>query len=46
MISYAMSKMNQMGNEKEQVGQKIVNGVNVTKLFDAMGAIMDNPSVS
>jgi uncharacterized OsmC-like protein len=41
-----MSKMNQMGNEKEQVGQKIVNGVNVTKLFDAMGAIMDNPSVS
>jgi hypothetical protein len=46
MISYAMSKINQMRKEQEQVGQKIINGVNVTKLFDAMGAIMDNPSIS
>jgi hypothetical protein len=43
MISYTTDKINQLENKKEQ-DQKIVNGVNVTKLFGTMGATMDNPS--
>jgi hypothetical protein len=34
-----MSKTNQIENKQEQVEQKIVNGVNVTKLFGTMDAI-------
>jgi hypothetical protein len=40
MIPYTMDKINQLA----EVDQKIVNGVNVTKPFGAMGAIMNNPS--
>jgi uncharacterized OsmC-like protein len=39
MISYVMNKIN-------QVEQKIVNGVNVTKLFGIMDAIRGSPIIS
>lgn len=39
MIPYTTDKINQLENKKVQ-DQKIVNGVNVTKLFGTM----DNPS--
>jgi len=46
MISYAMSKINQIENKIERVEeqeQKIVNGVNVTKLIGTMDAIRSRP---
>jgi hypothetical protein len=43
MILYTTDKINQLENKKEQ-DQKIVNGVNVTKLFGTIGATMDNSS--
>jgi uncharacterized OsmC-like protein len=46
MISFVMNKINQIENKKEQVEQKIVNGVNVTKLFGRMDAIRRNPIMS
>ena len=46
MISYVMSKTNQIENKQEQVEQKIVNGVNVTKLFGTMDAIRSSPIIS
>ena len=46
MISYTMSKTNQIENKIEQVEQKIVNGVNVTKLFGTMDAIRISPVLS
>jgi uncharacterized OsmC-like protein len=46
MISFVMNKINQIENKKEQVEQKIVNGVNVTKLFGTMDAIRRNPIMS
>jgi uncharacterized OsmC-like protein len=41
-----MNKINQIENKKEQVEQKIVNGVNVTKLFGTMDAITSRPILS
>jgi uncharacterized OsmC-like protein len=41
-----MNKINQIENKKEQVEQKIVNGVNVTKLFGTMDAIRSSPMIS
>ena len=41
-----MSKTNQIENKIEQVEQKIVNGVNVTKLFGTMDAIRISPVLS
>jgi hypothetical protein len=46
MISYVMSKTNQIENKKEQVEQKIVNGVNVTKLAGTIDAIRSSPIIS
>jgi uncharacterized OsmC-like protein len=46
MISSVMSITNQTENKKEQVEQKIVNGVNVTKLFGTMDAIRSDPIIS
>lgn len=41
-----MNKMNQVENKIEQVEQKIVNGVNVTKLVGTMDAIKNSPIIS
>lgn len=49
MISYAMNKINQVENKIQQVEkqeQKIVNGVNVTKLIGTMDAIRSRPILS
>jgi uncharacterized OsmC-like protein len=46
MISFVMNKTNQMENKIEQVEQKIVNGVNVTKLFGTIDAIRSSPVLS
>lgn len=46
MLSYVMSKINRVEKKIEQVEQKLVNGVNVTKLFDMMDGIMSNPVIS
>jgi uncharacterized OsmC-like protein len=49
MISYAMSKTNQVENKIDQgenQEQRIVNGVNVTKLIGTMDAIRSRPSLS
>src|SRR5215216_2133065 len=48
MISYAMNKINQT-NEMQNLeveGEKIVNGVSITKLFQTVGAIQANPSIA
>jgi len=42
MISYIMNKINRVEKKTEQVEQKLVNGVNVTKLFDMMDGIRGN----
>jgi uncharacterized OsmC-like protein len=44
MISYTMSKINQVENKVEQV--ELVNGVNVTKLVGTMDAMRSNPVIS
>ena len=41
-----MNKMNQVENKIEQVEQKIVNGVNVTKLVGTIDAIKNSPIIS
>jgi hypothetical protein len=41
-----MSKINRVEKKIEQVEQKLVNGVNVTKLFDMMDGIRSNPLIS
>lgn len=41
-----MSKTTQIENKKEQMEQKIVNGVNVTKLFGTVDAIRSTPVLS
>jgi hypothetical protein len=46
MVSYVMSKINRVEKKIEQVEQKLVNGVNVTKLFDMMDGIRSNPLIS
>ena len=46
MISFVMNKTNQMENKIEQVEQKVVNGVNVTKLFGTIDAIRSSPVLS
>jgi uncharacterized OsmC-like protein len=49
MISYAMSKTNQVENKIDQgenQEQRIVNGVNVTKLIGTMDAIRSRPILS
>ena len=46
MIPSTMSKINQVENKIEQVEQKIVNGVNVTKLGSTMDAIKNSPIIS
>ncbi|MGA9154174.1 MAG: OsmC family protein [Candidatus Nitrosopolaris sp.] len=46
MISWTMNKINRVENKIEQVEQKLVNGVNVTKLFDIMDGIRSNPVIS
>jgi hypothetical protein len=46
MISIVMSKTNQIESKKEQVEQKIVNGVDVTKLFGTIKAIRSSPIIS
>lgn len=46
MISYTMNKIYQVENKIEQIEQKIVNGVNVTKLYGTMDAIKNSPIIS
>ena len=48
MISYAMNKINQTNEMQNQEveGEKIVNGVSVTKLFQTVGAIQSNPVIA
>ena len=49
MISYLMNKINQIENKIERVEeqeQKVVNGVNVTKLIGTMDAIRSRPILS
>jgi uncharacterized OsmC-like protein len=47
MISFAMSKTNQVEIEKAKQGEeKMVNGVNVTKLFGQIDAIKSSPMIS
>ena len=41
-----MNKINRVENKIEQVEQKLVNGVNVTKLFDMMDGIRSKPVIS
>jgi hypothetical protein len=46
MIAWAVNKINRVEKKIEQVEQKLVNGVNVTKLFDMMDGIRSNPVIS
>jgi uncharacterized OsmC-like protein len=46
MISLIMNETNQIEKKQEQVGQKIVNGVDVTKLFGTMNVIRSSPIIS
>jgi uncharacterized OsmC-like protein len=47
MISFAVSKINQVEIQKaKQVEEKMVNGVNVTKLFGQIDAIKSSPMIS
>jgi hypothetical protein len=41
-----VNKINRVEKKIEQVEQKLVNGVNVTKLFDMMDGIRSNPVIS
>jgi hypothetical protein len=46
MISLVMNETNQIEKKQERVEQKIVNGVDVTKLFGTIDAIRSSPIIS
>lgn len=46
MLSCAMNEINRVETKTEQVEQKLVNGINVTKLFDMMDGIRSKPVIS
>ena len=48
MISYVMNKINQTNEMQNQEveGEKVVNGVSVTKLSQTVGAIQSNPVIA